>query len=252
LKITPLDIKKQEFKKSMRGFDPVEVEAFLEMIAEEYEAVIRERNHLSDEVLKLRTQLKDYQQVEKTFKESLMKAQQTIEQSRENSKHEAELIIREAELKADKILESTKIQLSEMKNELMLVKSQKDSFAKRLKHLLESQLELIGVLEIDDIGLGQFDEKPVAHLSRGGRAEKRSKSSEVEFSAIAEEEEDDESEFPESSGKRESEFPFLGDKGKTVPLRNSPQNEEPAEDEKNQMLSKHKRRRVKLSDQFII
>lgn len=251
MKLTPLDIKKQEFKKSMRGFDPVEVEAFLEMIAEEYEALIRERNHLSDEVLKLRTQLKDYQQVEKTFKESLMKAQQTIEQSRENSKHESELIIRDAELKAEKILESTKIQLAEMKNELMLVKSQKDSFAKRLKHLLESQLELIGVLEIDDIGLGQLDEKPATPLHRGS-AEKRIKGNEVEFSAIADEVEDDETDFPTGTRKRDSEFPYLDDQLKSAPVRQPSESEVIPESDPNQLISKHERRRVKLSDQFII
>jgi cell division initiation protein len=159
LKITPLDIKKQEFNKVIRGFDPIEVEAFLEMVAEEFEILIREKNHLSDEVLKLKTQLQDYQVVEKTFKESLMSAQKTINQSRENSQREANLIIKEAEVRADKILEDTKIKLIEMKNELMIIKSQKDSFARRLRHLLESQLELIGVLEIDDLGLGQFERK---------------------------------------------------------------------------------------------
>jgi cell division initiation protein len=152
LKITPLDIKKQDFKKVLRGLDPVEVETFLEMVSEEFEAMIRERNFLSDEVLKLKTQLKDYQEVEKTFKDSLMSAQQTINQSRENSQKEANLIIREAEIQSEKILEDTKIQLIELRNELMIIKSQKDSFAKRLRHLLESQLELLGVLEMDELG----------------------------------------------------------------------------------------------------
>ena len=58
MKLTPLDIKKQEFKRGLRGFDPIEVESFLEMVAEEYESAIREKNVLADEVLKLKTQLK--------------------------------------------------------------------------------------------------------------------------------------------------------------------------------------------------
>jgi len=157
VKLTPLDIKKQEFRRVMRGLDPIEVETFLEMVSDEFESLIKEKNELSDEVLKLKTQLKDYQQVEKTFKESLMSAQETINQSRDNSKREANLIIKDAELKAEKILEDTKIRLIEMKNELMLIKSQKDSFARRLRHLLESQLELIGVLELDDLGLGKIE-----------------------------------------------------------------------------------------------
>ena len=155
MKLTPLDIKKQVFKKILRGYDPIEIETFLEMVAEEFEVIIKERNDLSDEVLKLKTQLRDYQEVEKTFKESLMNAQQTINQSRENSKRESDLIIKEAEVRAEKIIENAKMQLIEMKNELMVIKAQKDSFAKRLRHLLESQLELLGVLEIDDLGFGE-------------------------------------------------------------------------------------------------
>jgi cell division initiation protein len=152
LKITPLDIKKQVFKKVLRGLDPIEVETFLEMVSEEFESLIKDKNNLSDDVLKLKTQLQDYQEVEKTFKESLMNAQQTMNQSRENSKRESTLIIKEAEVHAEKIIENAKKQLIDMKNELMIIKAQKDSFAKRLRHLLESQLELLKVLEIDDIG----------------------------------------------------------------------------------------------------
>ena len=154
MKITPLDIKKQVFKKVLRGYDPIEVETFLEMVAEEFESLIKEKNELYDEALKLKTQLRDYQEVEKTFKESLMNAQYTINQSRDNSRREADLIIKEAEVRAEKIIENAKIQLIEMKNELMVIKAQKDSFAKRLRHLLQSQLELLGVLEIDDLGFG--------------------------------------------------------------------------------------------------
>lgn len=248
MKLTPLDIKKQEFKKSMRGFDPVEVEAFLEMISDEFEVLIRDRNQLSDEVLKLKTQLKDYQQVERTFKESLMKAQQTIDQSRDNAKHEAELIIKEAELKADKILESTRIQLANMKNELILIKSQKDSFAKRLRHLLESQLELIGVLEIDDIGLGQFEE-PSRIPKTESAPKSSSKRTDLEFTAI--DEEDDEAQHFSAVKKNDTrhEFPKKNLrssyelKAEASLIPNEP------EESKSPILE---RQRVKLSDQFII
>ncbi|MBN2012473.1 DivIVA domain-containing protein [candidate division KSB1 bacterium] len=173
MKITPLDIKKQDFKKVLRGLDPIEVETFLEMVSEEFESLIREKNTLSDEVLKLKTQLKDYQEVEKTFKESLMSAQQTINQSRENSQKEANLIIREAEIQAEKILEDTKIQLIEMKNELMVIRAQKDSFAKRLRHLFESQLELLGVLELDDLSIGRGENTSRATAPKGNLHQKQ-------------------------------------------------------------------------------
>jgi cell division initiation protein len=249
LKLTPLDIKKQEFKRNFRGYDHIEVDAFLETVADEFETLIRERNRMSDEVLKLKTQLKDYQEVERTFKESLMKAQQTLDDSRDNARHEAELIIREAELKADKILESTKIQLSEMKNELMIIKSQKDSFAKRLKHLLESQLELIGVLEIDDIGLGRFDERESGETSSGNFHEKK-KDAHVEFTPV-EDEDIDAREMMRMGPDENFNFHLPNQKGKQASAA-APEAKisTPAPNEEEN--GRDNRRRVRLSDKFII
>jgi cell division initiation protein len=150
---------KQEFKRMMRGYDPDEVNAFLEMVAEELEVLQREKNRLEDEALKLRTQLHDYQEVERTLKQTLMNAQETVQLSRDNSKREADLLLREAELQAEKIIEGARLKLAQLKNDLQIVRAQKDSFARRLHHLLESQLKLIDVLELDDLNFGENDHR---------------------------------------------------------------------------------------------
>lgn len=159
MKITPLDIKKQQFKTKVRGFDQTEVETFLEMVADEYESAINEKNRLFMEASKLKVQLKDYQQIEKTLQETLMHAQESVTQSKENSKREAEIVLRESELKAERILDEAREKLDKMKNELKILRIQKESFAKRLKHLLKSQIELIDVLEMDDVDLKQETEE---------------------------------------------------------------------------------------------
>ena len=146
-----------------RGFDPIEVESFLEMVADEYESAIRGKNVLADEVLKLKTQLLDYQNVERVLQDTLVSAQESVKVSRESSEREADSIVKEAELKAEKILEDAKLKLSELRNELLVVKAQKGSFATRLKHLLESQLELLEVLELDDIGFKRYEDSPEEH-----------------------------------------------------------------------------------------
>lgn len=179
MKLTPLEIKKQEFQKTLRGYDQVEVEAFLEMVSDEFESVIREKNLLSDEVIKLKTQLTDYQTVEKTLQETLVSAQESMKESRKNSSREAELVVKESELKAEKILEDAKLKLAEMKNELVLIKAQKDSFARRLRHLLESQLELIEVLELDDLGFEKYSPRKNRVVEQ-----KRNIEEKVEFKAI--------------------------------------------------------------------
>lgn len=162
MRLTPLDIRKQEFKRSMRGFDPDEVNTFLEMVAEEFNELLSERNRMNDELIRLRTQLHDYQEIERTLKQALKNTQDTAQQSFETSKRAAEMTLREAELEAERTLRDSRLKLQELKNELMIVKAQKDSFARRLRHLLESQLELIGVLEMDDLGFGEPDSPSMA------------------------------------------------------------------------------------------
>lgn len=150
MKLTPLEIRKQEFKKVMRGYDPEEVEAFLGMVADEMELIITEKNQLNDELIKLRTQLQDYQRVESTLRETLVKAQHTVEESRVNSRREAEIMIHEAELQAEHILKEAREELLNLRHEISLVKTQKESFARRLRHLLQSQIELLEVMEMED------------------------------------------------------------------------------------------------------
>jgi predicted metal-dependent hydrolase len=79
---------------------------------------------------------------------------------------EAELIIREAELKALEILEKTKSDNNRLKDEILVLKQQKNSFIKRLKHLFASQLELLDVLEIEDIDLKEISELSKQHEKR--------------------------------------------------------------------------------------
>jgi cell division initiation protein len=151
VKLTPLDVRKQEFKKVMRGFDPDEVEAFLVMLADELEMHIREKNQLNDELIKLRTQLRDYQRVENTLRETLVKAQNTMEDARANSRRETEIIIHEAELQAENMIKESREELLNIRHEISLMKAQKDAIARRLRHMLESQLEMLEVMEIEDV-----------------------------------------------------------------------------------------------------
>lgn len=169
MKLTPLDIRKQEFKKSLRGYDPEEVEAFLIMVADELELLLRDKNLQNDELIKLRTQLRDYQQVEHTLRETLMKATSTVEESRFNSLREAELRIHEAELQAEKIIEQAKEELREIRSEINLLRAQKESFSRRLRHLLESQIELLDVLGMDDALVKQAAEESTPTVALRGR-----------------------------------------------------------------------------------
>ena len=160
MRLSPLDIRKHEFQRAMRGYDRDEVDAFMDKVAEDFEALVVEVDRLNKEVLQTKTQLHDYQEIERTLKHALRSAEASVQQTVENARRQAEITLREADVQADKTLYDAKTKLAELKNELLLVRAQKDSFARRLRHLLESQLELIGVLEMDDLGFGELEAPP--------------------------------------------------------------------------------------------
>ncbi len=150
MKLTPLDVRKQEFRKTLRGFDPIEVQTFLEMVAEEYEQVLEDNKQINRRIIELETKLKDYQETEKNLRETLLNVQEVKKQSEESSRRQADLLIKEAELKALEIVENARKQARQMRDEVNILRTQKESFINRLRQILISQIELLGVLEIDD------------------------------------------------------------------------------------------------------
>lgn len=161
MSLTPLDIKKQEFKKSLRGYDTVEVDTFLEMVSKEMQAIVGQNKELKEKVFGLETQLQDYKNIEKTLQQTLMQAQETTGKSIENSRKEAQLILQEAEIKATQILDKARMDLSKMKENVSSLKAKRESLVTRLKVLLSSELELIKALEIEEEDILKTD------LSRG-------------------------------------------------------------------------------------
>ena len=150
MKLTPVEIRKQEFKKSMRGYDTVEIDTFIELVANEYENLLQENEGLKKQIISMEAELKHFKEAEKTLKETLYKVQETSQLSKANSEKEATLIMKEADLHAAQITEKAKMEVHKMREELVALKQQKDSFVARLRHLLVSQIELIDVLSIDD------------------------------------------------------------------------------------------------------
>ncbi len=143
----------------MRGYDPVEVDTFLELVANEYESLLQENVQLDKKVIGAEAELKHFKEVEKTLKQTLYKVQETSQLSKENSQKEADLIIKEAELKSAQMVERARQDVHKMREEALSLKQQKESFISRLKHLLSSQMELLEVLSIDDVDKAKLKDK---------------------------------------------------------------------------------------------
>jgi len=143
LKLTPIDIRKWEFKKGMRGYDKYEVQAFLELAAEEFEKLQQDRREFEQKSKRLEKEIEEYRRVEKSLQDTLVSAKETTDRSMENSRKEAELIVGDAELHADKILEGARKKASKIEDEITRLTVLRDSFAVKLKSILSSQVELL-------------------------------------------------------------------------------------------------------------
>lgn len=153
MKLTPIDIRKWEFKKGMRGYDKYEVQAFLELAAEEFEKLQQDRREFEQKSKRLEKEIEEYRRVEKSLQDTLISAKETTDRSMENSRKEAELIVGDAELHADKILEGARKKASKIEDEITRLTVLRDSFAVKLKSILSSQIELLqmfGEVNTDD------------------------------------------------------------------------------------------------------
>lgn len=150
MKISPLDIKKHEFAKVFRGYDPDEVRAFLEMVSDELMILQKNVEELRLKCAQMDTRLADYKDLEEKWKATMMSAQQSVERELDQSRREAEIMRKEAEIKAEEIIDDARRQVAKYREEIEMLKAEKSAFLRRLKHLISSQVDLLEVLESED------------------------------------------------------------------------------------------------------
>ena len=118
LKVTPLDLRQPRFKSSMRGFDRDEVAAFLLEAADDYETALRENDRLRQEIVRLEASLNQFRELEGSLKTTLMSAQKVADDMRDGASQESGRIIREAEGRADMLLQKAQARLEEMQRDI--------------------------------------------------------------------------------------------------------------------------------------
>lgn len=143
MRITPLDVRKQEFGKSMRGFDCDEVRAFLNTLADEYEAVLVDNKQIRERTLDLEDKLGEYQRMEKNLRDTLLTAERLTQETRDNAVREGELIIRDAEMKARGVLEECRLRTEELRREINGLRKEKETYLARFRLLAEAQIQFI-------------------------------------------------------------------------------------------------------------
>jgi len=149
MRITPLDIRKQPFRRALRGFDSDAVNSFLEMVANEFEELIHQNSGYATRIKLLEEKCEGYSKIERTLNETLLTAQKLSDDARVNSQKEAELIIKEATVRAGQEENEIRQRIMKLENDLASLKNQRDSFLARFKGLLSTQLNLLGAISGD-------------------------------------------------------------------------------------------------------
>jgi cell division initiation protein len=143
MRITPLDIQQKQFPMKFRGFDVEEVYAFLEVIREEMEELLRENANLKENVQRADVQVREFKDMETTLRETLMTAQQMVEEYKINARKEAELLIREAEGRADDMLKEAHDKAIKIHEDITDMKGIRRHFKEELRRLIENHLSML-------------------------------------------------------------------------------------------------------------
>lgn len=170
MKLTPLDIRKQEFGRQMRGFDVDEVKSFLQLIGDQFEALISERDALARKMEQNETKLKEYQEMESTLQDAMMNAQKAGRNAEEESGRRSEMLVQNAEVEANRILQEARRKRQSLLDDIHRLEGQRRSFLLKMKQILQGQVELMDILEQESLEDSEAVRKAMG-LEEGGSGE---------------------------------------------------------------------------------
>src|SRR5438045_7665117 len=145
--LTPLDIRKQEFRKTLRGYETFGVEDFRIRVADALERAIRDRQVLEERVAALTEQLRVFREREKAMNEALVAAQQLRQDSRAAAEREGQVIVREAQAEAKRLLDEAKNAENAVQTRMAETERQFQQYVGGFRALLERQLAELRALD---------------------------------------------------------------------------------------------------------
>ena len=138
MKVTPLDLRQQRFQTVMRGYDRGEVQAFLLEVADDYENALRDSDKLRQDVAKLDAVLSEHRGQERNLRNTLLSAQKMADEVKEQADKQAAIIVKEAEGRADLLLQKAQVRLEELQHEIDDLKLKRREVETSLESMISS------------------------------------------------------------------------------------------------------------------
>lgn len=149
MSLSPVDISRHEFSRSLRGYDVGEVRGFLEAVASELAQLQVQLSQSEEALRRAEQQLKSFRDMEKNLRDAVVTAQQGMTDSRQQVERERESILAEAKIEVDRILLDGERQLARLRDQIREMQVQKDLFVERLRFLHNSHGWVLDLMEKD-------------------------------------------------------------------------------------------------------
>lgn len=160
MKLTALEIKQQQFEKSLRGYDPAEVQSYLNLIASEWEHMVGKVRELETQVDKMNNKLKHYERVEEALHETLQTAKSSAEEKLSGAKKEASIIREKAEMEAEAIIKDANQERREIRQSIIQLIDKREEIIRSIKSYLENTRESLDQFSDDERSLFTVPDQP--------------------------------------------------------------------------------------------
>jgi cell division initiation protein len=157
MRLSPADIRQQQFSERMfRGFDKDEVDRFLDQIAEDYESVLKENALLKEQLTAFEERTRSTAELEKNLRDTLLTTQRLTDEMKVSAKREAELLLREAELAGEKLIEEARAEEGRIHTDLKQLKRTRRQLVEDLRATIAQYQRLLG----GDVAADEPDDEP--------------------------------------------------------------------------------------------
>jgi cell division initiation protein len=164
MRIAPMDMRQQRFKTAMRGYDRTEVVAFLTEAADDYEQAMREIDRLRGDLMRMEALLTEHRQRENNLRDTLLTAQRLGAELKEAAHNESKLIVREAQGRADLLLQKTQARLEELDHDINEMKLRRRDAEGSVESTIQALYRALEFMR--DQELTRSEEKVLLHRPR--------------------------------------------------------------------------------------
>lgn len=148
--LTPMDVRRYEFGRALRGYDPERVDQFREQVADELERLSRVNQELEAKAKGFHEQLRAFRERDKAINDALISAQQLRGEIHDQAEREGQLVLREARAEGERLIDEARAEVRRMEEQLAAMERTRRNYIAQIRVLVERQLAELNAAEAAD------------------------------------------------------------------------------------------------------